>query len=1308
MGDRFVIERLVGAGGMGEVFRATDRLTGSPVALKIVYGSLARDANRFKREAMLLAEVSHPRIVRYVAHGLSEGGRPYLAMEWLDGEDLADRLDRQGLSVEATLSLARSVAEGLAVLHQRGIVHRDVKPSNVFLVERAVEQAKLVDLGVARLLGASRATTRSGVMVGTPGYMAPEQARGEREVDARADVFSLGCVIYECLAGRPAFVGENVAGLLAKILLASPPPLAELGVDVPPALEEVVRRMLSKRAAARPANGAAVLEELAVFSDLRAAGTQRSSAPVMRAITGGERRVVSIVMAAPRDEGDVGGFDETVSLAVGSAFDPRAVAAEFGAEAEVLADGSLVVTLSGNGGATEQAAHAARCALGLRSHLLGEAHVVLATGFATVGDRSPVGEVIERAAAILAAARRRPSREDKTETKSGGAPVFLDETTANLLDTRFDVVSDARGPFIRGLRERDSQPRTLLGKPTPFVGRDRELATVLGLFAECVEESVARVLLVTGAAGAGKSRLLAESLGKIRDQAEVLTARGDALSEGSPFALVSQLLHRAIGISGGEPLAVKQQKLRARVARNLSESEVARVSEFLGEIVRVPFDDGASVQLRAARHDPILMGDQMRRAFCDFVVAESRVAPVVAVLEDLHWGDLPSVKLLDAALKEAADCSILVVALARPEVHEAFPRLWAERNPQEIRVGPLLRRAGERLIRNVLGEDLDPEVVARLIERSAGNAFFLEELIRAHAHASSGGAALPTTVLAMIEARLGRLDAMARRVLRGASVYGEVFWRGGVLALMGGEYKANAVDVWLDELVRQEIVQQRERSSFPEEREYAFRHALVRDAAYQMLTPEDRELGHRLGAEWLERAGEHDPMLLGEHFERGASLERASVFYGRAAFQALEGNDLVAAKVAAERAVRSGARGTEYGELQLLLAEASRWLAEHEAARGHAHSALEALPPDSDGWHGAAAEAIEAAVTLGNVEEARMVARRVLDVSNDVAMSAARVIAISRIAIALDGAGVYELAATLLASVERAGDFIARDPAARAFLLSAKVARASWEGDLELAAHLAQEAALCFEILGDARNATRQREAAGKALLELGAYAAAEGVLRETEKTALALGLLTVAGQAKLRLALACMRTGRPAEAIRAAQEVAAACAAQRDRVGEGYARGCLAGVHYFGNDLDVAEAEMLKALPLVEHAAPYRATLLAFLALTLVLKGAPPARYLAIGEDALRALEEAGNMAEVEALVRVAHAEALHASGDHDAARSAIRAARERLLARAAKIKDPDLKRTFLEVVRENRRTLARANEWLGDNGPGPSSWDG
>src|SRR5262249_14886787 len=152
-----------------------------------------------------------------------------------------------------------------------------------------------------------------------------------------------------------------------------------------------------------------------------------------------------------------------------------------------------------------------------------------------------------------------------------------------------------------------------------------------------------------------------------------------------------------------------------------------RVSEFLGELVGTHFADDGSPPLRAARQDARVMGDQMLRAWVDFARAEVGARPTLLVLEDLHWGDVTTVRFVDAALRELRDAPLMVLALARPELTERFPKIWEERRVQEIRLGALSRKASERLALQVLGGSVSSEMVARLVQQADGNAFYLEE-----------------------------------------------------------------------------------------------------------------------------------------------------------------------------------------------------------------------------------------------------------------------------------------------------------------------------------------------------------------------------------------------------------------------------------------------------------------------------------------------------------------------------------------------------------------------------------------------------
>ncbi|HEX5060368.1 MAG TPA: serine/threonine-protein kinase, partial [Kofleriaceae bacterium] len=259
---RFEVERHVGAGGMGVVYRALDRDTSGAAALKVVRGTDRATNERFEREVTVLAELRHPNIVGYVTHGKTNDGALYLAMEWLEGEDLSTRLSVGTLSAAETVAVARQAAAALALAHQRGIIHRDIKPSNLMLVDNQPDRVKLLDFGIARLADIAP-LTQTGMMIGTPLYMAPEQASGKSDIDVRADVFALGAVMFHCLTGRCPFPARTVAELVAR--LAAPteaPRVRTFAPGTPLALDELVARMLAKDPAKRPRDAAAVHDAL--------------------------------------------------------------------------------------------------------------------------------------------------------------------------------------------------------------------------------------------------------------------------------------------------------------------------------------------------------------------------------------------------------------------------------------------------------------------------------------------------------------------------------------------------------------------------------------------------------------------------------------------------------------------------------------------------------------------------------------------------------------------------------------------------------------------------------------------------------------------------------------------------------------------------------------------------------------------------------------------------------------------------------------------------------------------------------------
>ncbi len=373
------------------------------------------------------------------------------------------------------------------------------------------------------------------------------------------------------------------------------------------------------------------------------------------------------------------------------------------------------------------------------------------------------------------------------------------------------------------------------------------------------------------------------------------------------------------------------------------------------------------------REDARVRGDQIRRAVIDFVGAECAHKPVVLVLEDLHWGDQPTVELVDTLLGQLRDAPLFVLAAGRPELHTLFPKLWSGHSITPIPLSSLSRKASETLVRTVLGHDTDEQTVERLTGHAGGNALFLEELIRASSERGPGNNELPGSLLAVLQSRLERLDPGARRALRAASIFGETFWMQGVGAVLGEESGAGHGSVrdvtWmLDHLSEQELVSRRPESRFAGAREYVFRHAHVRDAAYGTLTEEDRKTGHALAGEWLERQGERDALVLAEHFERGGEFDRATVAYRRAAEQSMEANDMRGALARAEIASRAELP-VDRAAMRLFQAEAHRWLGEIGRAKERATEALALLRPYSDAWYEAIGIVAEAHGRVGDLDK---------------------------------------------------------------------------------------------------------------------------------------------------------------------------------------------------------------------------------------------------------------------------------------------------------------------------------------------------
>jgi len=270
----YQVLRQLGTGAMGEVYLAEHRHLKRKAAVKLLARELVGRPDlleRFFLEARATSAIAHPGIVQVFDCEIDPTGRPYIVMEYLDGETLAATLARRGaLPPAAAARCARGMADALAAAHETGIVHRDLKPENVFIVSHPPDTMKIVDFGIAKLEGDFRAgqvhQTRSGALMGTPLYMSPEQCRDSANLDFRTDLYSLGCVLYEMLTGRPPFTHTTLGDLVVAHMTEAPRDARELSPGVPAPLAELTGELLRKDPAARPPSMHAVADRLSEFA----------------------------------------------------------------------------------------------------------------------------------------------------------------------------------------------------------------------------------------------------------------------------------------------------------------------------------------------------------------------------------------------------------------------------------------------------------------------------------------------------------------------------------------------------------------------------------------------------------------------------------------------------------------------------------------------------------------------------------------------------------------------------------------------------------------------------------------------------------------------------------------------------------------------------------------------------------------------------------------------------------------------------------------------------------------------------------
>ncbi|MFO0559151.1 MAG: protein kinase [Polyangiales bacterium] len=1262
LGGRFVLEASVGRGAFAEVFRGRDLRTGELVALKRMHGTLSTDViarERFLREGRLLARVDSPHVVRFIAHEPGDDDHlPWMALEWLEGEDLARAVSRGRLTPQRAVDIVRQAALGLDALHRAGVVHRDVKPANFFVrdAETPRVHCTLIDLGVARA-PTERDITLDGVRVGTPAYMSPEQARGDDRLSPRSDLYSLGAVLYELLAGRKPFAGADPFSILARIVLEDPQPLSSFAPELPPELLAIVAKAMERDPDHRFESARAMADALTnklLLPDRPSIVSMGEDQPtaqlrVTHSEKSLERRVVTVLL------GDVQSARD--GEAACRAFER--VVAQHGGSAHRLLGRRVLAVFGASRTTGDEAMRAARAALVVQ-HEQPTARVSLGTARALAAGAAPPMEVVERCAKDLDRAR--------------GA-IAVDEDTARVLRAHF-VIEGADGAWVlRGERASYTAVSSkVLGREVPMVGRERELEVLLDAAKGAKRAKSNAAALVLGAPGIGKSRLRVEFLRELEREHPFaqLAIRSDPMLQDVPFGAIARAIrHRAMVEPDDHP-SVRGAAL-SRWARSIQSAVDLAVLRVLAGVDDEPDSLGDDADRRRAR---------LREGFSQVVAALAKQGEgtLVLLIEDLQWLDEASVDAIAWTLEGPTDHWLFALALGRPETTRRWPRLWDGTLAARVELGPLTERATEQLVFAALGGDASPDRVRAIVERSTGNPLFAEELVRS---ALADDGELPLAIQAAFQGRLDSLPPEAKRAALVASVLGMTVWPDAITA-MEPSIEADAA---LAALVHAELLSKRQRARLGRRSEYLWRHALLRETAYAMLSPEDAARCHAAAARWLTAAGERDDAVLGEHFARAGEGANAAEHLLAAARKALREGANAAAISHAERALSCDAYANETGaNLHSIAAAATHRAGHYEAALEHSARGLALAPSRALALQLTGQRALTLRRT-GRVRDAVELLHAALSMRTereDAADSSATYAA--RVYVELEGAWADVQRMEFERAEQRATAVLAKIDATmdKGLELAARHALAqALHGAEKLERSLREHRAVVDEAAaqGYRWRSIGARVGLAQVLLALGL---AEAALRELDaviEQARAAGLPSSEGYGQHHRGRALLRLGRANEADEAqrrAGEIA-------DRLGNpalaASVHAARAAIAALDGATDRASEHAEKALAISNIPRGWAAAALATRAWVSVQRG-EKAKARATIEESLSRIDEGGEDEGDESALAVV-LRACACSSEGVLAERARRAARRRFEARAEGIEDPGLRASVRALAR-------------------------
>lgn len=900
-GNRYEIQALLGSGGMGRVYRALDRELQRTVALKFLLPHLARpraeQLSLLREEARLIARLDHENIVRlhdvaeWETQAWEDGGFhrvrvPFLVMEHLEGRSLRAALRLGGLDLQRKLELMTDVAAGLMHAHERHLIHSDLKPGNVFVLDGG--SAKLLDFGLAHLMAGGSEAWLAGA--GTPAYMSPEQWQ-RRPPDPRDDIWAAGILLFELLTDQHPFPELSGEALRARITSTEPvPSVREHRQDLPEELARLVAAALARNPEERIPNGAELLKRLWEVREHLGLRRRNPLAGVA------ERRQVTFLSCRLAVTADAGEPDSEDAGELETAFHRGCSTLLQQHGALVMACvGDQVLACFGYPSAREDAsAEALRAGLHLLEaiprELAGEraGGVVLRVGIHTdlvavddttsgfhgapsIQGKAPlIANWLAAEAAphsVLVSDRTHVLVRGRFETRPAGQRTFVGLSGSSTLDT-YQLLRELSGVsrFDRVL---------VLGELTPLVGRERELAQLTATWSEAVRGRGSCILL-RGEAGVGKSRLVQELHDRAAPEAcPCVSCQCWPQFKGTAFYPLTAWLQHFLGLSPEDPPERKLHLLEEPLGPMGLTSEHAHA---LASLLSVPLPKGAPfLQLTPERQR-----ERSMAALVALLRGMARQHPLGFVLEDVHWADESTLQFLGLLLEHLEDTRLCVLLTARPE----FRHGWA-RHPrfQELEIAPLSAESTAAMIQQVArGKALPEELGGQLVARTDGIPLFIEEMTRLALQRGDPGrpsvgaaqAPIPTTLQELLVARLDQLPPRAKTLAQLASTLGRELSYEMLRAISLSSEK---------ELLEQ--LEQLEQAGLlfrhgepPYAVMYTFKHALIQAAAYQSLLRRTQKRYHaritqKLSEQFPELA-EEQPELLAHHSSLAGLSEQAA------------------------------------------------------------------------------------------------------------------------------------------------------------------------------------------------------------------------------------------------------------------------------------------------------------------------------------------------------------------------------------------------------------------------------------------------